>query len=59
MKNCFKSYVRASKLLAYPHHILWLTIEYDRSALHNPLVNKVRYPFRGSLAYFIGAALYF
>jgi len=59
-KVILKNLVYAAKLLSYPPNYFMVTYKTMIGLrLANPPVQKVRYPFHGSLAYFIGTALYF
>jgi ribosomal protein S4 len=52
--------INASKLLAYPPDYLMVNYKTMIGLRHtNPPVNRIRYPFHGTLAYFIGTAIYF
>jgi hypothetical protein len=59
-KIYLKNIIYAWKLVAYPPS--YLLASYNTMIglrLNNPRVQKIRYSFKGSLAFFIGAALYF
>jgi hypothetical protein len=59
-KIYLKNIIYAWKLIAYPPSYLLASYKTMIGLrLNNPKVQKIRYPFRGSLAHFIGAALYF
>lgn len=59
-KVVLKHLVFAQKLLSYPPNYLMVNYKTMIGLRHiNPPMKKVRYPFRGSLAHFIGAALYY
>jgi len=59
-KIYLKNVIYAWKLLAYPPSYLLASYKTMIGLrLNNPSTNKIRYPFKGSLAYFIGAALYY
>jgi len=59
-KITLKNLVFAAKLLSYPPD--YFMVSYKTMIglrVTNPPLHKVRYPFFGTLAYFIGTALYF
>jgi hypothetical protein len=52
--------ILASKLLSYPPDYLMVDYRTMIGLRHIPIViNRVRYPFQGTLAYFIGLAIYY